>query len=422
MISIANIDFVDGQGANILQLWPPEASRIGRGSVRMAIEGEFVSREGLLKRAAEFVPVLKDRAVEAEKLRRIPDDTIRDLKALGLLRVANPPRYGGYEGSEIDVDLYFKIATELGRGCGSTAWCYSVWSSHNWMIGHWPQEAQEEYFANGPDVLSSSAFAPLGKLEPVEGGYRLVGRWDFSSGSDGGSWAMLGAIGPDGPRMALVPRSDYEIVDTWYVSGLQGTGSKDILIKDAFVPAHRIGDIMGAVKKSPGFDLHGRASYCLPPMTLLPFTLCSPLVGMARGALDEFIERLKGKMGPGRTAESVALQLRIAESAAEIDSARRIVETVPRALIERAASGELPNELEQAATRRDYGYVAKLCVQAVNRLFEAAGGHSLYESNPMQRFHRDVHAGSHQVALYWDSIAEGYGRAALGLPSLDPSR
>jgi 3-hydroxy-9,10-secoandrosta-1,3,5(10)-triene-9,17-dione monooxygenase len=157
-------------------------------------------------------------------------------------------------------------------------------------------------------------------------------------------------------------------------------------------------------------------------MSLLPFTLCSPLVGMAQGALDEFIERLKGKTGPGRTADSVAIQLRIAESAAEIDAARLIVKTTVRELLEGASRGDSPDELEQARVRRSYAYVAKLCVNAVNRLFEASGGHSLFESNAMQRFHRDVHAGSHQGALYWDLIAEGYGRALLGLPPLPSFR
>jgi 3-hydroxy-9,10-secoandrosta-1,3,5(10)-triene-9,17-dione monooxygenase len=222
--------------------------------------------------------------------------------------------------------------------------------------------------------------------------------------------------------MVLVPRSDYEIVDTWFVSGLRGTGSKDIAIDDAFVPAHRVGPSMGAFYGSAAYELNGRASYRLPPMTLLPFTLCSPLVGMAQGALDEFLARLKGKSGPGRTSDSVALQVRIAESSAEIDAARLLVSSTTSEVLEQASRGDMLDELRQATVRRNYGYVAKLCVRAVNRLFEASGGHALYDSQAIQRFHRDVHAGSHQVALYWDSIAEGYGRTALGLPPLDPFR
>ena len=385
----------------------------------MTVEEKSVSREELLDRAASLLPTLRERAGQTEQLRQIPAETIADLKASGLLQIPNPPRYGGYPH---DINLMFEVAMEIGKACGSTAWCYAVWSIHNWMLGHWPKQAQEEYYGDGPDVLSSSAFAPSGKIEPVDGGYRLRGRWDFSSGCDGGSWAMLSAMGPQGPRMCLVPRPDYQILDTWFVSGLRGTGSKDVIVEDVFVPEHRICALMGDVRSSTAYELHGRLSYKLPPMSLLPFTLCSPLVGMAQGAIDEFTGKLAGKTGPGRTAESVAIQLRLAESSAEVDAARLLVKTTTRELIERAGAGATPNELEQATVRRNYGYVTKLCVQSVNRLFEAAGGHALYDSEAMQRYHRDVHAGSHQFALSWDTIAEGYGRAALGLPPLNPFR
>lgn len=385
----------------------------------MAVEQESVTRDELLQRVRDLLPAIRDRAAETERLRHIPDETVADLKDAGLIRIPNPPRFGGYSH---DIDLLFEAAMEVGKACGSTAWCFAVWSIHNWMLGHWPEEAQEEYFAEGPNVLSSSAFAPTGRLEPVDGGFKLSGRWDFSSGSDAGTWALLSAIGPEGPRMALVPRPDYEIVDTWFVSGLRGTGSKDVVIEQAFVPGHRICALMGDIQGSPAFALHGRASYRLPPMSLLPFTLCSPLVGMAQGAIDEFTNNLKGKTGPGRTADSVALQLRLAESSAEVDAARLLVRTRTRELIQRAGEGERLNDVEQAAVRRDYGFVAKLSVRAVNRLFEAAGGHALYDTEAIQRFHRDVHAGSHQAALGWDSIGEGYGRAALGLPPINPFR
>ena len=385
----------------------------------MTVAQQVVSRDELLDRAKALVSVLQQRAGETEKLRRIPDETASDFKEAGLIRIATPERFGGYPH---DIDLMFQVAMEIGRGCGSSGWCYAVWSIHNWMLGFWPLQMQEEYFGSGPDTLSSSAFAPSGRLVPVDGGYQLSGRWDFSSGCDAGRWAMLGAIGAEGPCMVLLPRADYEIIDSWHVSGLRGTGSKDIEVKDAFVPVHRIGAIMGNVRSTAAYDLHGRPSYRLPPMSLLPFTLCSPLVGMAQGALDEFIARLKGKTGPGRTADSVALQIRIAESSSEIDAARLIVKSTTSELIERAGRGQAPSEIEQAATRRNFGYVARLAVQAVNRLFEASGGHALFDSQPMQRFHRDVHAGSHQAALYWDSIAEGYGRAALGLPPVNQFR
>jgi 3-hydroxy-9,10-secoandrosta-1,3,5(10)-triene-9,17-dione monooxygenase len=379
-----------------------------------------VSRDELLQRARALVPALRERAQQTEELRQMTPETVADLKASGLLDIATPERFGG-NGHEID--LMFNVAMELGRGCGSTAWCYAVWDIHNWMVGHWPIEAQEDYFATGPDTLSSSSFGPMGRLEPVEGGFRMSGRWEFSSGSNAGTWALLGAMSERGPVFTLVPRPDYTVIeDTWQVSGLKGTGSKDVVVDGAFVPAHRLMPMMGLGPASGAWQLHQRDSYRLVGMSLLPFTLCSPIVGMARGAVEEFTNQMKGKTGPGRGAESIQVQMRLAESAAEVDAAVRIIRDDSREMIERAGAGETLSELDNATYRRDYGYAAKLCVQAVNRLFEASGGHGLFASNAMQRFHRDIHAGSHQAALYWDAIGEAYGRAALGLPAAEMRR
>jgi alkylation response protein AidB-like acyl-CoA dehydrogenase len=372
-----------------------------------------VSAEELLERATALVPVLKDRAFKAEAMRQIPEETVAEIKDAGMVRIATPERFGG-NGHEID--LMFRVAMELGRACGSTAWCYAVWTIHNWMVGHWPMTAQEEYFAAGPDTLSSSSFAPNGKLEPVDGGYRLSGHWEFSSGCDSATWALLGAMGERGPVFTLVPEGEFQIVDNWQVSGMKGTGSKDVTVDGAVVPAHRIMPMVGLNASSGAWQAHGRDSYRLPSMAILPFTLCSPLVGIAQGAVDEFVAQLTGKTGPGRSTESVAIQLRVAESSAEVDLARRVMRDDSREMIERVRAGEVLTELDQATYRRNLGFAARLCVQSVNRLFEASGGHALFDSNAMQRFHRDVHAGSHQAALYWDSIGEAYGRAVFGLP------
>ena len=378
-----------------------------------------VAAETLLQRAVELVPVLKQRAREAEELRHIPEETIRDLRDAGLFNIATPARFGG-TGHEID--LMFQVAMELGRGCGSTAWCYSVLSIHNWMVGHWPLALQEEYFATGPDTLSSSSFAPVGKLTPVEGGFRLTGHWEFSSGADAGTWALVGAMGPKGPSFILVPRPDYEVLhDTWHVSGMRGTGSKDLVIEDAFVQAHRLLPIANLGASSGMAEVHQRASYRVPAMGMLSYTLCSPLAGIAQAAVDNFIERLAGTSGPGRTAESAAIQMRLAESSVEADTARLIVTHDTQEIVARATAGDVLGDFDGVRYRRNVSYVSRLCVAAVDRLFEASGGHSLFDSDPIQRIHRDVHAGAHQTALFWDNVAEAYGRAAFGLPPLQPN-
>ncbi|MEK7215661.1 MAG: acyl-CoA dehydrogenase family protein, partial [Chloroflexota bacterium] len=197
-------------------------------------------RRLLLERAAALVPTLRERAAATELARQILPETLDDLWRLGLLRAGVPERFGGFD---IPHGTMFELAEELARGCPSTGWCYGIWTIHNWWIGHFPPQVQEEYFANGPDVLNSSAVnAREGTAEPVPGGYRVTGHWTYSSGCDAASWVMLGATGPSGPIWLLMPRPDYRIVDNWYVSGMRGTGSKDIEATAVFVPKYRTMD------------------------------------------------------------------------------------------------------------------------------------------------------------------------------------
>lgn len=376
----------------------------------------------LLGRASRLVPVLKERAARTEQHRQMLPETIKDLVASGLIRIGNPDRYGG---QGLDIDVAHAVAWELGRGCGSTAWCYSLWAVHNWWLGHFPEQAQEEFFASGPDTLFSSGLNPArGKGVPVDGGFRVSGRWSFSSGCDAASWAMVAVLGagPDALIWLLLPRSDYEIVDTWFASGMRGTGSKDVVVKDVFVPAHRALDANRAGDGDwNGWELHQRLSYRVPLRCLTGWDLAAPLIGVAQGAVDEFTARLRGTKGLGRTADSVPMQLRLAEAAAEVDAARTIHAQDIREILEKAERGETFTELDRARYRRDKGFLSRLCLQAVNRLFEAGGAGAVLESDPIQRFHRDAHSASHHAALVWDAAAENFGRLALGLgPSPSP--
>jgi alkylation response protein AidB-like acyl-CoA dehydrogenase len=386
---------------------------------------ETLTRDELLARATALVPVLAQRAGLTEQLRRIPDETVADLRQAGLLRIANPTRFGGYGH---DYDAVLEVAAELGRGCGSTAWCFNVWSSHNWLMGHWPLQGQEDYFAAGPDVLSSSSFSPAGATaEPTQGGYVLSGRWDFSSGADAATWALLCAFLPDqGPSLMMVPRSEYEIDDTWFTSGMRGTGSKDIVVSSpVFVPSHRVlsyGAMANA--QTPGRSVHDheRLLYRVPTWCVMPFTLACPLIGIAQGAVDAFEDRMKSRFlfSGDRMLNQASAQIRLAESAAEIECARLLMRDDLRQLLDWAGSGYSLTLLDRAKYRRDHAYISTLCVRATNRVFEAAGGHALFDSSPLQRAFRDVNAGSHQIALGWDTYAEQYGRVRLGMEPTDP--
>ncbi len=380
-----------------------------------SVRDTAVTREELRRRTSELVPVLKERAARTEQLRQMPPETVQDLVSSGLIRLGNPQRYGGLD---VEYDAAFDVSWELGRACGSTAWCYSLWTVHNWWVGHFPEQAQEELFASGPDTLASSALNPgRGQAEPVAGGLRVSGHWSFSSGCDVASWVMVAVPRPNGLLWALLPRPDYDILDTWFTSGMRGTGSKDIVIRDAFVPAHRTIDPGRAGDGEwTGWELHRRLSYRLPLRCMTGWDLLAPLIGIAQGAVDEFTSCLRGTSGLGRTADSVLVQVRLAEASVEVDAARELHRHSIREILDKAERREEFTHLDRARYRRNKNFAARLCVQAVNRLFEASGGRAILESEAIQRFHRDANAASHHQGLSWDAAAEEFGRQALGLP------
>ena len=197
----------------------------------------------LLAHAEALVPVLRERAGHTEELRQLPEETIEDLHRTGLFRILQPRRVGG---SELPFRSIVELVSVIGKGDGSTAWVLANLAAHHWMLGMWPKQAQDEVWGQSPDNLIGSALIfPRGRARSVEGGYRVAGRWPFSSGVDPAAWNLVGAIlhdeerGIAQPRIFLLPASDYTIIDTWHVIGLAGTGSKDIAVDDVFVPEYR---------------------------------------------------------------------------------------------------------------------------------------------------------------------------------------
>src|SRR5215217_7393384 len=230
---------------------------------------------GVLERAEALVPTLAARARHAEELRRIPDETIEDLRKSGLFRVLQPKRVGG---AELPYDALVRVTAILARGCGSTAWVYANLANHDFMLAMWPGEAQEDVWGVSSDQLIGSALMfPPGRATKVAGGYKLSGRWKFSSGIDACTWTMLGGIASaDGElpdyRVFLVPLDDYDTIDTWYAAGLRGTGSKDVTVSDIFVPEHRtlaVDRMKGC--GAPGAALNPGPLYRLPVFDMFPY-------------------------------------------------------------------------------------------------------------------------------------------------------
>jgi 3-hydroxy-9,10-secoandrosta-1,3,5(10)-triene-9,17-dione monooxygenase len=384
--------------------------------------------EELLSRAEALVPVLRERAPRAEQLRRLPDETIADLHSSGLFRMLQPARVGG---SELPYRALFELTAVIGQGCGSTAWVLANLAAHHWLLGMWHPEAQHEIWGESPDSLVSSALIfARGRARRVEGGYRLSGRWPFSSGIDPSTWNMFGAIVSDEeaglgtdlsePRMFLLPARDYEIIDTWHVIGLAGTGSKDVEVKDMFVPAYRT-LATERIKGGPnrGSELNPGTLYKLPAVSLFAFAIAGVSLGIARGAIQHFAETTRNRLSAytGRNlADFTNLQVHLAEAAALADAAEAIVLRDCDEATRITEAGIVPSIEQRARYRRDGAFAATLCTRAVDLLFAASGGGAIYERNPIQRAFRDVHAANAHYVLNWDVNGAVYGRVALGLP------
>lgn len=377
----------------------------------------------LLARAEALVPVLRERAGRTEELRRLPDETIADLHKSGLFRILQPKRVGG---SELPFRSIVELVAAIGRGCGSTAWVLANLAAHHWLLGMWPPPAQDEVWGESPDNLISSALIfPRGRARRVDGGYRVAGRWPFSSGIDPSSWNMLGAIvtdeeaGVSEPRIFLVPASDYTIIDTWHAIGLAGTGSKDVMVEDVFVPEYRtiaVKEITGG--PNPGSAVNHSMLYQLPAISLFAFCIAGVSLGIAQGAIEYFAETMRTRTSyyTGRNlADFVTVQVHLAEAAAMADTARAVMLIDCDEAARIVGEGRMPSLDQRARYRRDGAYAATLCTKAVDVLFQATGGGAIYARNPLQRAFRDVHAANAHYVLNWDINGAMYGRVALGL-------
>jgi alkylation response protein AidB-like acyl-CoA dehydrogenase len=377
----------------------------------------------LLARTRALLPVLRARAAEAEKLRTIPPQSIADLREAGLFRTMQPAVLGGYE---LPLDEAVLITASVAEGCGSTGWIQGIYSDHCATLGMFDGQAQKDVWSTCPDSLISSGFQPVGKAARVAGGYRLAGRWPFSSGCDHADWALVrsfvsGATESEPPElyMFLVPKTDYIIIDNWFVMGMSATGSKDIELNgEVFVPAHRaLSNRELTNGTTPGSTFNRGTLYRLPRFATVPFCLAAPLIGMAERALQIFVHGMREKSsGDHRAPHEAAIHARVAASATDIDAARAVMLRDCREAMELVEAGAQMSIEQRARNRRDIAWIARQCTRAVDRLFAAAGAHSIYLDGEAQRVLRDVHAAGQHMALNWDVHASTYGRVMAGLP------
>ena len=383
----------------------------------------------LLDRARALVPLLAERAPAAAAARRLPDETIADYRATGILRILQPRRFGGMQGR---FSLFSRIVEELTYGCASSAWVYAVLGEHQWIIASYPEEAQRDVWGDDPEAVASSSLAPRAAAKRVAGGWRLSGCYPFSSGCDFGQWAIIGAfLGEAGdPRHVaylLVPLADIEIVDDWQVLGLLGTGSKTLLLDDVFVPEHRsvwLRDLYAGTP--PGRRVHPDYPLLRAPRGfLVPYSLPPVAVALGRIALDLVCRALPGRLSRGVTdvAGSEVVQMAIGEASAAIDIATMLLHSGRRGTTEAVHSSREISEAEVLRARRDMTFAQHQVGWALDRLCEVTGARWVYDTDPLQAIRRDVmtilthHAASRQAAMV------PYGRLLLDqIPTTPGSR
>lgn len=376
----------------------------------------------LLSQATDLIPALSAREASTSAGRSVPDETIADFHRLGILRVMQPRRFGGHQAS---FDVFSRIVETLAEGCAASAWVYAVLGEHQWIIACMPDQAQIDVWGDNPLAVASSSLAPRETAQRTVGGWRLSGRFPFSSGCRHAQWAIIGAKAEDAAgnkptRYMLVPMEHVEIADDWHVLGLRGTGSCSLVLTDVFVPEHRtvlLRDLLEGT--TPGSVILPEYSLLRAPRGyLVPFSLPPVSFTLARRALTTVPASLRTRISRGvkEVAASEVVQMRLGEAAAAIDAAVLIMHTRRAQSIAALASGDPITPEVIARNRRDVTFAAGQLRKGMEALIEVSGARSVYDTDPLQALFRDILTiGTHTVVSRQGAMVP-YGRIMLGLP------
>ncbi|MEO5587844.1 MAG: acyl-CoA dehydrogenase family protein [Novosphingobium sp.] len=365
------------------------------------------STEALIERARAMVPVLKARSRKCVADREVPAETIAEMKEAGFFRILQPRRWGGYEMSP---NTFFEVQKLLAQGCMSTGWMYGVVGCHPYELALFHSQAQEEVWNEDTSVLVSSSYQPVGKVTPVEGGFRLSGRWGFSTGSGHCDWVLLGALvppaetgGPPDMRTFLLPRSEYTIDrDAWHVFGLQGTGSHDVIVDDVFVPdyrTHRAVD--GFACRNPGQAENDAPLYRLPWAQVFTRSVSTAAFGGARAAVDAAVAIMQNRISTNTGKASKAdpmLHSAIAQAHAQTVEMEATLRLTFDDLMARAERNEdIPMELRALYAYQSSTVVRRLA-SLVDGMVQLLGGRAVYTSSEIIQPWLDLHAARAHVA------------------------
>ena len=358
----------------------------------------------VFERIKESGPLLADHSEAGERQGHLTDEVVKQLTDTGLVRLLQPDEFGGYEADPRD---FLAAVMDVGHHCPSAGWVAGVVGVHPWELALNDRRLQEEVWGDDPDTWVASPYAPGGTATPVDGGYTVNGHWKFSSGTDHCDWVVLGAIipgerldaPPAGHLHVMLPRGDYEIVDdSWNVMGLEGTGSKDIVIEDAFVPEYRTIDVLqvldGRAAVAAGRE---QALYRLPWSVVFPSAVSAGLVGIAEGVFQHALEYQQSRVSAVGVAQASDPHARavLGEAASDLRSARLQLIHNAGELFEAVQSGHQVTIQERTACRRDQVRASWRAAKAADDAYAICGGNAIRLDKPLQRFWRSLHAGMH---------------------------
>ncbi len=379
-------------------------------------------RAALVARAAALVPQLAANAAQTENDRRVVEENITAIRDAGLFRIMVPRRFGGLE---TDIRTKLEVSRELAKGCGSTAWVTALQNVCAWIASLTTEECQTDIWGDDPDTRIAGVFDPSSTTRKVDGGWELTGRWGYASGIFHADWCLLGMPVTDeqgemvDQAIAFLPKSDVTIEDTWFVSGMKGTGSNTIVADGVFVPEHRIISVPGLVGGDYRTPFDDEALYRSAFVPVAALILVGAQLGLCQAALDFVLEK-----APKRTItytfyenQTVAptFQLAVAKAANLVDSAHLHAYRAAADIDDAAREGRRLDYTERARVRMDTGYTAECAREAIRILCSAHGAASFADASPLQRWWRDSEVASRHAVVHPEISAEVYGRALLGI-------
>jgi 3-hydroxy-9,10-secoandrosta-1,3,5(10)-triene-9,17-dione monooxygenase len=380
----------------------------------------------LIAAARAMGPGLRMRRARCRAEQRVPDETVAEFQAAGFFKILQPEQWGGYA---MDPQVFYSVGLEVARFCPSSAWILGVIAVHNWQLAVFDDRAAQDVWAEDPTVLISSSYAPVGKVKVVDGGFRLSGRWSFSSGSQHCKWAFLGAVvpTPEAPfdmanyRTFLLPISDYRIVDNWDVVGLQGTGSHDIVVEDVFVPEYRTHKSMdGFLCNNPGNAVNSAPLYHMPFMQVFVRAVCTATLGACEGALDAFIDVAKTRQaGPVKMKNDLFARQLAAEVKTSVEEMKLTMIRNFDAMMDCCRAGvPIPIE-DRVRYRYDSAVVADRCLALSSRMLKAAGSSGIRLDSELLAYHLDILASQAHVANHSTPFAINMGGIMFGEENVD---